>query len=191
MKRILTFILSILPLAAEAQEMITPAIITDGDTRNKTLLKSGLRVPGGIGVMTPENKGTELGAYTDSKKEFLLSEVQLQILENQIEGCMASIMIYSAADDSFVKIHEFALSDPIPLTKEKVRLTILPEEPVVLPAGKYLICFHMRDCAVQSTENRLTFPLFLKESYKRKSPDSKPEKCAVNIGLNVAGKIYR
>lgn len=158
MKRILTFILSLAPLFAAAQEPqiiggylldgkdsfeeLNAAVLTEAKSKDRNLDGKGLRIPGGCIFMTPENIGEETGSIVKTKHPFLVSTISFTVDENRMEGCKASIRIYRMHDeDNLENIVTMPIYQDIPKTDSRTTFEIAPEEPILLDPGEYYLSF--------------------------------------------------
>ena len=86
------------------EQELSPAVFIAGKTREKYLLRPGLKMNenlGGAGFCLPEgaDSGLELGSVARTRKPFLIRDIQFTILDNHIPGCVASINIYRVEGD--------------------------------------------------------------------------------------------
>ena len=104
MKRVITVILSLAPLFASAQEPqiiggylldgkdsfeeLDAAVVTDAKRKDKNLDGKGMRLPGGVMMLTPESVGKEIGSLVEVKQPFLVKTISFTVDENRMEGCM-------------------------------------------------------------------------------------------------------
>ena len=214
MKRMITILLSLIPLISWAQEPITTngymldgdgsmetldaAVLTESKSKDKVLDGKGMRFPGGVVCFEPDIQSAELGSIVQTKNSFLVRSIDLTIQENHIAGCQADIKIYKIGEeDVLTNIVTMTIVEDIPTSDHKTEIRFAPEDRIVLEPGRYYISFMITHESVQSKSPsidsetghfaKMYFPLYLKSSYKRSSSDSPLEKCGYNIGLTVRG----
>lgn len=223
MKHIAMIILSLIPLFAMAQEPqiiggylldgkdsfeeLEAAILTESKSKAKKLDGKGMKMPGGVMVMTPRSIGKEIGSIVQSKHPFLVKAISFTVDENRMEGCKASIRIYKVHDeDNLENIVTMPIYQEIPKADKKTTFNISPEESLLLKPGEYYASFslteigsdikerwadsHIWSDKEQSTkymEDRIFFPVYLKTSFTRSNPKDPLTKWGANIGIEVMG----
>ena len=80
----------------------------------------------------------------------------------------------------------------IPISEEKSRYNIIPQEEIQLQPGRYYISFSINEIDTNingkdTTGKEIVFPLYMKKSFVRKSNSSKLEKIGFNIGITLKG----
>ena len=189
---------------------LAPAVFIAGDTKEKYLLRAGVRIPQAVGDFHLPGgtvKGNELGSVARARKPFLIKDIRFSLLSNHIPGCVASINIYRIEEnpESFINILHKPIYVDVPVSDEKQDFDIQPEEPVLLEPGKYFISFALVDCdmdAVRKLEEipeserdplamHLIVPMYFKSSYERFQALGKLIHFPVNIGLEVKGMEYQ
>lgn len=224
MKRTILLFLSLLSLVAKAQEPqiiggylldgkdsfeeLDAAVLTESDSKEKTLDGKGMRLPGGYIFMTPENVGEEIGSIVNTRHPFLVRTISFTVEENRMEGCRASIRIYRLHDeDNPVNIVTLPIYQDIPKAAGKTTFSIAPEESIVLDPGKYYISFSLTEIGqeiknrwadsdswdkkehfTKYKQDRIFFPAYFKDSYNRDNPERPLAKWGMNIGLSIKGK---
>lgn len=223
MKRTLLFLLSLIPLTAMAQESqiiggylldgkdsfeeLDAAVVTEAQTKEKTLDGKGMKLPGGSIFMTPESVGEEIGSIVNTRRPFLVRTISFKVEENRMEGCRASIRIYRMhEEDNFENIVTMPIYQDIPKATGETIFSIAPEESIVLDPGKYYISFSLTEVGIEIKErwaesaswnedehfsiyrqDRMYFPAYFKGSYTREAPDKPLTRWGMNIGLTVKG----
>ena len=223
MKRTLIIFLSIIPLFAMAQESqiiggylldgkdsfeeLEAAVLTESRSKAKRLGGKGMKMPGGVMVITPRSIGKEIGSIVLAKHPFLVKTISFTVDENRMEGCKASIRIYKVHDeDNLENIVTIPIYQEIPKADKKTTFNISPEESLLLEPGEYYVSFALTEIGneimerwadsdtwsdkEQSTrymEDRMYFPLYLKTSYTRGNTDHPLTRWGANIGIEVMG----
>ena len=223
MKRILFAILSLIPLFATAQEPqiiggylldgkdsfeeLEAAVLTESKSKSKKLDGKGMKMPGGVMVMTPRSVGKEIGSIVQTKHPFQVKTISFTVDENRMEGCKANIRIYKVHDeDNLENIVTMPIYQEIPKADKKTTFDIAPEESLFLDPGEYYVSFALTEIGSdikerwadsgtwsdkeQSTkymEDRIFFPVYLKTSFTRNNPGQPLTKWGVNIGIEVMG----
>lgn len=223
----ITLVLCLIPIFATAQdpqiiggylldgkdsfEELEAAVLTDSKSKEKNLGEKGMRFPGGVIFMTPEDIGEEIGSIVRTKHPFLVKTISFTVEENRMEGCKASIRIYRIHDeDNLENIVSMPIQQAIPKTPDQTTFNIAPEESIVLDPGKYYISFSVTEIAPEIKErwadsdewdendrftrymqDRIFFPLYLKNSYSRDKEEHPLSKWGANIGLTIRGSERR
>ena len=208
------------PVTGPAEDMVIvlheqelpPAVFIGGDTKEKYLLRPGMTLLKNLGVVTTDLRsghpsGRELGSVAHAKKPFLVKDILLTVLNNQIPGCVASINVYriEGKRESFVNVLHRPIYFDVPVSDEPQDFDIRPEETLLLEPGKYFIAFQVVGCddaALQAFlskpveerklgEMSIDFPILLKSSYIREVALGGMEHVPVNIGVAVKGLEYQ
>lgn len=223
MKRIAIIILALIPLFAAAQEPqiiggylldgkdsfeeLDAAVLTESESKEKSLGGKGMKFPGGSIFMTPESVGKEIGSLVRTKHPFLVQAISFTVEENRMEGCKASLRIYRMdSEDSLVNIVTMPILQDIPKATSETVFSIAPEESMVLEPGEYYISFCLSEISREIMDkwaesetwsddqrfsmyrqDRIYFPLYLKSSYTREQPDQPLTRWGANIGIEVKG----
>lgn len=223
MKHIAMIILSLIPLFAMAQEPqiiggylldgkdsfeeLEAAILTESKSKAKKLDGKGMKMPGGVMVMTPRSIGKEIGSIVQTRHPFLVKTISFTVDENRMEGCRASIRIYRIHDENNLEnIVTMPIYQEIPKADKKTTFNISPEESLFLEPGEYYVSFALTEIGneimerwadsdtwsdkEQSTkymEDRIFFPVYLKTSFTRSNPKDPLTKWGANIGIEVMG----
>ena len=162
MKRILIAVLSLIPLFAMAQEPqiiggylldgkdsfeeLEAAILTESKSKAKKLDGKGMKMPGGVMVMTPRSIGKEIGSIVQTRHPFLVKTISFTVDENRMEGCRASIRIYRIHDENNLEnIVTMPIYQEIPMADKKTTFNISPEESLFLEPGEYYVSFALRN----------------------------------------------
>ena len=190
------------------EQELPPAVFIGGDTKEKYLLRPGMTLLKNLGVVTTDLRsghpsGRELGSVAHAKKPFLVKDILLTVLNNQIPGCVASIHVYriEGKRESFVNVLHRPIYFDVPVSSEPQDFDIQPEETLLLEPGKYFIAFQVVGCddaALQAFlskpeeerklgEMSMDFPILLKSSYIREVALGGMEHVPVNIGVAVKG----
>ena len=191
---------------------LPPAVFIGGDIKEKYLLRPGTKIfgNGGVLVFEPETgstKGVEIGSVAQTKKPFLVQDIQFGIWENTIPDCVVSVNIYriEGKDEEFVNVLQKPIYVNVAESEQPQEFHIRPEESILLEPGRYYISFQIVDCNEKALEEYLQVPeserdwsrmrlstiLYFKSSYTRKAALGKMEPCPVNIGMVVKGLEYQ
>ena len=194
------------------EQELPPAVFIGGDTKEKYLLRPGMTLLKNLGVVSMDLRsghpsGRELGSVAHAKKPFLVKDILLTVLNNQIPGCVASINVYriEGKRESFVNVLHRPIYFDVPVSDKPQDFDIRPEETILLEPGKYFIAFQIVGCddgALQAflakpeeerklEEMTMDFPIFLKSSYIREVALGGMEHVPVNIGVAVKGLEYQ
>ena len=194
------------------EQELPPAVFIGGDTKEKYLLRPGMTLLKNLGVVTTDLRsghpsGRELGSVAHAKKPFLVKDILLTVLNNQIPGCVASINVYriEGKRESFVNVLHRPIDFDVPVSDEPQDLDIRPEETLLLEPGQYFIAFQIVGCDSEALQTFLSKPeedrklwemtmdfnIFLKSSYVREVALGKMESLPVNIGVAVKGLEYQ
>lgn len=191
-------------------EELQPAVLIEGKAKDKTLVRKGSRFLGCV-IMDPTSIGHELGSIAETKRTFAIKNMKFTVLDNSIDSCRAEIRIYKMSDGKIGKpILRMAVCQDIPVSNDKTRYSIYPEENIILDPGKYFICFVITDYSEATKaqwsgheswnfkelyENRMnaniSFPAYLKNSHERLTTDVLLKEIGFNIGLTVDGIEFR
>jgi hypothetical protein len=191
---------------------LPPAVFIGGDTREKYLVRPGVKISeriGGADFYRPGGggKGSELGCIAKVRKPFLIQDIQFTILNNYIPGCVASINVYRIEEDAetFVNVLHKPMYCHIVESDTPRDYDIQPEETLLLEPGKYFIALQIvatdeeavqRILATPETERNpralhMATALYFKSSYERYSAMGKMIRIPVNIGMAVKGLEYQ
>ena len=191
---------------------LPPAVFIGGDTKEKYLVRPGVKISeriGGADFYRPGGggKGSELGCIAKVRKPFLIQDIQFTILNNYIPGCVASINVYRIEEDAetFVNVLHKPMYCHIVESDTPRDYDIQPEETLLLEPGKYFIALQIvatdeeavqRILATPETERNpralhMATALYFKSSYERYSAMGKMIRIPVNIGMMVTGLEYQ
>ena len=191
---------------------LPPAVFIGGDTKEKYLVRPGVKISeriGGADFYRPGGggKGSELGCIAKVRKPFLIQDIQFTILNNYIPGCVASINVYRIEEDTetFVNVLHKPMYCHIVESDTPRDYDIQPEETLLLEPGKYFIALQIvatdeeavqRILATPETERHpralhMATALYFKSSYERYSAMGKMIRIPVNIGMMVTGLEYQ
>lgn len=191
---------------------LPPAVFIGGDTKEKYLVRPGVKISeriGGADFYRPGGggKGSELGCIAKVRKPFLIQDIQFTILNNYIPGCVASINVYRIEEDTetFVNVLHKPMYCHIVESDTPRDYDIQPEETLLLEPGKYFIALQIvatdeeavqRILATPETERNpralhMATALYFKSSYERYSAMGKMIRIPVNIGMMVTGLEYQ
>jgi len=172
---------------------LAPAMVVDGNVKVRKLVGSGARVAGGVGVISSESIGKEIGSIITVKKDFEVISIDLTILKNSFENCKGDLKIYTIQDnDNLDYILQIPIIQSIPVTDDKSIYNIIPQEEIKLQPGRYYVSFSINKIGSginkeDTSEKEIIFPLYMKRSYIRTSGSSKLEKRGFNIGITLKG----
>jgi len=172
---------------------LVPAMVVDGDVKVRKLVGSGARVAGGVGVISSESIGKEIGSIITVKKDFEVISIDLTILKNNLESCKGDLKIYDLQDDESLKcLFQIPIVQNIPISEDKMIYNVIPKEHIKLQPGRYYVSFSINKIGSginkdDTSEKEIIFPLYMKRSYIRTSGSSKLEKIGFNIGITLKG----
>lgn len=179
-------------------EELDAAVVTEAQSKEKTLDGKGMKLPGGCIFMTPESVGKEIGSIVNTKRPFLVRTISFTVEENRMEGCRASIRIYRMHDENNLEnIVTMPIYQDIPKAAGETTFSIASKESIVLDPGKYYISFSLTDVGQEIKEkwdyrkDRIFFPAYFKGSYTREAPDKPLTRWGMNIGLTVRGMYIK
>lgn len=204
MKRFVLMILWLVPFLVKAQDVqiisgnlvdeaimldeLDSAVVTADAPKLRTLTKKGAKVPGGLMYFSPDDINAELGSIVETKSSFLVKTISFTVKKNSLEGCKVNIRIYRLHSvDSLENIIAIPICQHLPTTPEEATFSIAPQERFVLDKGKYFISLSISEMEESAAEARIYFPLYLKESYSRRSAKEPLVRRSTNIGLSVKG----
>ena len=191
---------------------LPPAVFIGGDTKEKYLVRPGVKISeriGGADFYRPGGggKGSELGCIAKVRKPFLIQDIQFTILNNYIPGCVASINVYRIEEDTetFVNVLHKPMYCHIVESETPRDYDIQPEETLLLEPGKYFIALQIVATDEEAVQRILATPeaerhpralhmataLYFKSSYERYSAMGKMIRIPVNIGMMVTGLEYQ
>lgn len=172
---------------------LDPAMVVDGDVKVRKLVGSGARVAGGVGVISSESIGKEIGSIISVKKDFEVISIDLTILKNSFENRKGDLKIYTIQDnDNLDCILQIPIIQNIPITDDKSIYNIIPQEEIKLQPGRYYVSFSINEIDTDidndnTSEKEMVFPLYMKRSYVRTSGSSNLKKIGFNIGIILRG----
>ena len=194
------------------EQELPPAISIGGNTKERYLLRPGMNVLGGKGVISTSLRdgrpiGRELGSVAQAKKPFLVKDILLTVHSNHIPGCVAAVNIYRIGDgeESFVNVLHKPIYFDVAVSDDPQKYDIRPEETILLEPGRYFIAFQLVGCDEEAMQAFLTkpeedrqfwemsmdFDIYLKSSYIREAALGEMEHLPVNIGVAVKGLEYQ
>ena len=170
-------------------EELDAAVVTDSKSKVKTLTGKGMKIPGPVVMMTPRNVGEEIGSMVKTKHPFLVKTISFPVDENRMDNIVT-----------------MPISQDIPITEKKTEFVIAPQEILLLEPGEYYVSFSITEIEdeimarwadadtweederyTKYMQDRIFFPLYLKNSYRRRGPDKPLADWDANIGLSVKG----
>lgn len=189
------------------ENRLAAAVVTPGKKKDRRLVGRGARVPGGVATMEPSSTGMEIGSVIEVRKEFTVRKISFEVLRNALPGCVLGVNIYrmEGSPATFDNVLTKPIYCNIPVSEEKNKCQIEPEETVILSPGSYFIALALVDCDRDLQEkwkdkpswdkderigNSLTsidFPLYLKSGYKRSKAMQDFESIPIGTGLTVEG----
>ena len=184
------------------EQELPPAVSIGGNTKEKYLMRPGTNVLKNMGVISTvlrseHPSGREIGSVAQTKKPFLVKNIQFSVRSNHIPGCVASINIYriEGKKESFVNVLHKPIYFDVAVSNDPKDYDIRPEETLLLEPGKYFIAFQIVGCnneALQEfREMSMEFNIYLKSSYIREVALGEMEHLPVNIGVAVKGLEYQ
>lgn len=172
------------------------AVIRPAGTHRRKLVKRGMRIAGGTGVMSAGSLGHEVGTSVTVKKRFRVDRISFTVLSNAIPGCVLGVNIYRTDTAVFRNILTEPIYCRIPVSVNSSEYVIEPRQDITLEPGRYFIALALVDATLQDGQTseddggklpRLEFPLYLRPSWTRDKAVQVPEPSGVNIGLVVEG----
>ena len=171
----------------------TEIIAADGPVtvkKDKKLVGRGARVPGGVATMEPSSTGMEIGSVIEVRKEFTVRKISFEVLRNALPGCVLGVNIYKTEGSpaSFDNVLTKPIYCNIPVSEEKTKCQIEPEETIILSPGKYFIALALVDCdrdlqekwkdkpswskdeRIDNSMTSIDFPLYLKRTSALTTP---------------------
>lgn len=194
------------------EQELPPAVSIGGETKEKYLIRPGVKVLGdhALGAFYQpggEKKGLELGSIAKTKKPFLIRDILFSVHANYIPGCVASINIYriEGYPESFVNVLHKPVYVSIPESKTPQDFDIQPEKPILLEPGRYFVAFQIVATDEESSRKYLETPeserdpdamylymvLYFKSSYQRDAAMENMTHYPVNVGIAVKGLEYQ
>ena len=194
------------------QEELEPAVFTGGNTREKYLIRRGMNLGGKLAAIDfyrPEadSKGMEFGSIADTRKPFLVRDIQFSITSNHIPGCVAAINIYriEGEPETFTNILHKPIYVNIPQSDTEQGFDVRPEESILLEPGRYFFAFQIVSTDAEAVRKYQETPeserdpmamhmltrVYLKSSYHRTAAMAELKHLPVNIGISVKGLEYR
>ena len=122
------------------ENRLAAAVVTPGKRKDRRLVGKGARVPGGIATMEPSSTGMEIGSVIEVRKEFTIRKISLEVLRNALPGCVLGVNIYrtEGSPATFDNVLRKPIYCNIPVSDDKTKCEIEPEEIVVLSPGSSL-----------------------------------------------------
>lgn len=166
---------------------LIPAFVTEGDNKLKKLSRNGIRIPMACVSFSVESVGKELGTVIETKMPFVVSNITFSVAENQMQNAEVSVKIYKIYEENLVNVIQIPLRQNIPITEDMLSFRIIPQQRIELESGKYFIGIRLEK-TVAASEDKMIFPLYVKDSYVRDSEKAPLRKFGgANIGLTVYG----
>ena len=157
--------------------------------------------------MEPSSTGMEIGSVIEVRKEFTVRKISFEVLRNALPGCVLGVNIYKTEGSpaSFDNVLTKPIYCNIPVSEEKTKCQIEPEETIILSPGKYFIALALVDCdrdlqekwkdkpswgkdeRIDNSMTSIDFPLYLKSGYKRSKAMQDFESIPIGTGLAVEG----
>ncbi|MBO8480789.1 MAG: carboxypeptidase-like regulatory domain-containing protein [Bacteroidetes bacterium] len=189
------------------ENRLAAAVVTPGKKKDRRLVGRGARVPGGVATMEPSSTGMEIGSVIEVRKEFTVRKISFEVLRNALPGCVLGVNIYrmEGSPATFDNVLTKPIYCNIPVSEEKNKCQIEPEETVILSPGKYFIALALVDCdrdlqekwkdkpswgkdeRIDNSMTSIDFPLYLKSGYKRSKAMQDFESIPIGTGLTVEG----
>ena len=194
------------------EQELPPAVFIDGNTREKYLIRPGMKVNeriGGADFYRPAGggKGAELGCIAKVRKPFLIKDIQFTILDNHIPGCVASVNVYRIEGDpeTFINVLHKPIYVNIIESDSRQDYRVQPDENILLEPGRYFVALQVVATDDDAVRRILETPeserhpralhmstaLYFKSSYERYSAMGKMVKIPVNIGVGVKGLEFQ
>lgn len=193
----------------DSLEELDAAVLVESKRKEKELTGKGMIIPGACICMTPENIGEEIGSLINIKDSILVRSISFTVKENRMEGCKASIRIYSMDGKSnLMNIFTIPIEQDIPKAEKKKTFSIAPEDILILEPGDYYISLSITELSEDIMErwadsdtwnedehytkymqDRIYFPVYVKNSFHRDGAKMSLKEWWANIGLSVKGWI--
>lgn len=127
----------------------------------------------------------EWGPIFKNRKDYLLTDILLEINECRYEECMLSFNVYELQGKQFVNIMNKPIYKKVTPADNGTQLCISPEESILLKGKKkYCVCVGMVDT---KGEGALYFPANFKSSYARNAVKGKMRKIPAGPPIIVKG----
>ena len=189
------------------ENRLAAAVVTPGKKKDRRLVGRGARVPGGVATMEPSSTGMEIGSVIEVRKEFEVRKISFEVLRNALPGCVLGVNIYRMAGSpaTFDNVLTKPIYCNIPVSDDKTKCEIEPEELIILSPGSYFIALALVDCdrelqekwkdkpswgkdeRIDNSMTSIDFPLYLKSGYKRSKAMQDFESIPIGTGLTVEG----
>ena len=189
------------------ENRLAAAVVTPGKKKDRKLVGRGARVPGGVATMEPSSTGMEIGSVIEVRKEFEVRKISFDVLRNALPGCVLGVNIYrtEGSPATFDNVLTKPIYCNIPVSDDKTKCEIEPEETVILSPGSYFIALALVDCdrelqekwkdkpswskdeRISNSMTSIDFPLYLKSCYLRSKAMQDFEPIPVGTGLTVEG----
>ena len=207
------------PVTGEAEDVVIvlheqelpPAVYIGGNTKEKYLISSGIKINerlGGADFYIPGGgKGSEQGCIAKVRRPFLVKEIQFAILDNHIPGCVASVNIYRIEGDpeTFINVLRKPIYFNIIESESRQDYSIQPEETILLEPGKYFVALEVVGTDDEAVRRILETPEserhpralhmstshYFKTSSVSYSAMGKMAKIPVYIGVGVKGLEFQ
>lgn len=157
--------------------------------------------------MEPSSTGMEIGSVIEVRKEFEVRKISFDVLRNALPGCVLGVNIYrtEGSPATFDNVLTKPIYCNIPVSDDKTKCEIEPEETVILSPGSYFIALALVDCdrelqekwkdkpswskdeRISNSMTSIDFPLYLKSCYLRSKAMQDFEPIPVGTGLTVEG----
>ena len=191
---------------------LPPAVFIGGETKEKYLVRPGIKVMGDLaqgGFYQPggEKIGLELGSIAKTRKPFLVQHILFSVQSNYIPGCVAAINFYriEGNPETFVNILHKPVYVRIPESETVQHFDIQPKESILLEPGRYFIGFQIVATDEEASRKYLETPeserdpnamylymtLYFKSSYQRDFALGDLIHLPVNVGIAVKGLEYQ
>lgn len=169
-------------------------VVYNGKRKSAKLQNKGVRIAGAVTSWNIDNIGNEVGSIIEVKHAFEIERIVFNTMSNNIESAKLSVNIYSIneTEETFTNVIHHPVYIGIPTGDKKHGHTVLPKEKIFLEPGRYYISLKFVDGKGHNPkEERILFPLYLKNGYVRNSAVDFPEKIPVNPGLQIIGFEYK
>lgn len=124
------------------------AVIRPAGTHRRRLVKRGVRIAGGSGVMSANSLGHEVGTRVRKRKRFRVDRISFTVLSNAIPDCVLGMNIYRTDTSGFKNILTEPIYCRIPVSVSRSEYVIEPQQNVTLEPGEYFIALALVDATL-------------------------------------------
>ncbi|MBP5365649.1 MAG: carboxypeptidase-like regulatory domain-containing protein [Bacteroidales bacterium] len=176
-----------LTIVLKDKTIILPEVTIRKSSKPEVIVGKGMPMIGGC-MFTKRDKtdSPEGGPMFTPEKDYIISNILLDIKECTYKECTLSFNLYERQDSKLVNVLQKPIYQTVQQKKKSFTLDVMPEETLVLKQGKeYYLSVAMVDC---EGEGVLMSPARVKSGYYRKSIiDGEPEKKPICLPIVIKG----